>query len=58
MLLFNIFNNRFNDIVNSSNKKDIINCLKKNTTSFQLPITKRNKVFNYSKIEKKRENAN
>lgn len=65
MLLFNILNNKSNDFINSSNKKDVIYYRQTwNTTSLQRPDIKktkiakegalsRNRVFNHSKIKEK-----
>ena len=65
MLLSNIFNNMFDDFVNSSNKKDDICCYQtKNVINFSLPsilksrITKnrasrRRRILGYSEIKKK-----
>lgn len=52
MLLSNIFSNKLDDFVNSSNNEDIIShCQKRNTISPQLLVTERNGVASHSKIE-------
>ena len=49
-LLSNIFSNRLNDLVNSSDEEDVINQYhNKNAMSPQLPAIVKNKVVNYSK---------
>ncbi len=58
MLLSNIFSNRLNDLVDNSDKKDVINCCQnKNTTSPQLPATERNRVAGHSEPEERMEGA-
>lgn len=57
--LSNMFSNRLDDFVNSFNKKDIICCHQiKNATSFQLSDTRRNKVIDHFKIEKRASEKN
>ena len=52
--LFNIFSNRLDDFVDSSDNKDLISGRQsKNTTSPQLPATKRNRDTGYSKMEER-----
>lgn len=58
MPLFNMFSNRLSNLVNSSNKKDIMSrCQNKNTTSFQLLATGKNRVIDYSELEEQIEGA-
>ena len=53
VLLSNIFSNRFDDLLNISDKKDVISRHQtRNSTRFQLLNTRRNKVAGHSKIEK------
>ena len=59
VLLFNMFNNRFNDLVNSSDKEDVISCRQtKNATSPLLLGIRRNRIAGHSEIEKGMEGAN
>lgn len=52
MLLFNMFNNRLDDLINNFDKKDVIShCWNRNTTSSQLSATKRNIIASYFEIE-------
>lgn len=50
--LFNIFSNRFDDFVHSSDNKNVISCLKKKTASRQLSVIRRNKIASNFEIEK------
>lgn len=59
MLLFNIFSNKLDNFVNSSDNEDIISHYqKKNTTSPWLPITGRNRVASHSGMEEKTAETN
>lgn len=52
--LSNIFGNRFDDFVNSSNKEDVICCYKtKNAISLWLLGKKKNRVADHFEIEKR-----
>lgn len=54
MLLSNIFSDKFDNFVNSSNNKDVISCRqKKNATNCQIPAIERNEVAGHFGIEKK-----
>lgn len=54
MLLSNIFNIKLDDFVNSSTEEDVINHYQnKNVTSFQLQVTRRNRVVGHFKINKR-----
>lgn len=51
--LSNAFSNRIDNLVNTSNKKNVISrCQTKNATSPQLLGIERNKVANYSDLKK------
>lgn len=51
--LFNVFTNRLDNFINTSNKKNVIShCQTRNVTSLWLPGTRRNKLAGYSEIEK------
>lgn len=53
VLISNLLSNRLDNLVNSFNKKVIINyCQNKNVTSFWLLVTRRNDVVYYCKLEK------
>ena len=53
MLLSNMFNNKLNDFVDSSDKEDVISCHQnKNAISPQLPAIGRDRVAGHSKPEK------
>lgn len=59
MPLFNIFNNKLNNLVKNFDKKDIIYYKQtKNTTGFQQANTRRNRIAGYFEIEKKIEDVN
>lgn len=59
MPLFNLFNNRLNDLIDNSDKEDIISCrLDKNVTSPQLLTIWENKVTGNFKLDKGIENLN
>lgn len=59
MLLFNLFSNRLDDLVNIFNKEDIIRYyLSRNTTNPWLLTIQRNKVTNNFKIDEKMKNSN
>lgn len=54
MSLSNMFSNKFDNLVNSSNKEDVIsNCQIKNTMSYQIFATERNKVTNHYQIDER-----
>lgn len=54
MQLLNIFSDRLNNLINSSNNKDVISYgQKKNVTSPQLLAKRRNRVSGQVEIEKK-----
>ncbi len=58
MSLSNMFSNRFDDLVNNSDKEDIISrCQNRNATSPQLPATGRDKVASHSETEERIEDA-
>lgn len=58
MLLFNIFNNRLDDIFNSSDKKNIISRHQnKKAASPQLLATKKDRVTDYFELEKQINNT-
>lgn len=50
-LLSNVFSNKLNNFINNSSNKNIISHYKKNTTSFWLPTTKKNRVADHFKIK-------
>lgn len=53
MLLSNVFSNRLNDLVDNSDKENIISCRQtRNKTSPQLSNTGRNRVIGHFEIEK------
>ena len=53
MPLSNLFSNKLDDLINSSNKKDIINRRQnKNAINSQLLAIGRNKVINHSESKK------
>ena len=53
-----MFSNRLNNLVNSSNKKDVISyCQNKNTKNPQLLAIKKDRVAKHSKLEKQIDNA-
>ena len=53
MLLSNVFSNRFDDFINTSNKKNVIKrCQTRNATSFWLLGIGKNRVASHFKIEK------
>ena len=53
-----MFYNRFNNLVNSSDKKDIIShCQNKNVTSSQLSAIEKNRIAGHSKPEEQTESA-
>lgn len=59
MPLFNLFNNKLNDFVDSFNKKDIISChLSTNTTSFGLPAIQKNRAVSNFELDKRIEISN
>ena len=52
VLLFNIFSNRLDELIDSSNNKDVISCRqKRNVTIPQLPATEKNRVAGHSGME-------
>lgn len=52
MLLFKLFNNRLDDLIDSSNEKNIISCrLGRNITSFWLPAIWENRVVDDSQLD-------
>lgn len=54
--LSNIFNNKFDDLINSSDKKNVISCRQnRNSISLQLPAIKRNRVAGHFEPEEKME---
>lgn len=54
MLLSNMFNNRLDNLVDSSNKEDVISCCqKKNAISLELPAIGRDKVAGYFALEER-----
>ena len=56
--LSNIFSNRFDDLVNSSNKEDVISrCQNRNLTSPQLPAIRKDRVATHSELEERIEGA-
>ncbi len=58
MPLSNIFSNRLDDLVDSSNEEDVISRRQnKNATSPQLPATGRDRVADHSEPEKRIEGA-
>ena len=53
MLLSNTYSNKIDDLVDSSDKKNVISCRQtRNATSPQLLDIERNRVAGHSKIEK------
>ncbi len=56
--LSNMFSNKLNDLINSSDEEDVISRRRnKNATSPQLPATRRDKVAGHSKPEERMEGA-
>ena len=52
VLLSNMFSNRFDNLVNNSDKEDVINhCQNRNVINSQLPAIGKNKVVGHSKPE-------
>ena len=52
--LSNIFNNRLDDLIDSSNKKDIISYYQnRNATNSQLPATGKDRVTSYFELEER-----
>lgn len=59
MQLSIIFCNKLNDLVNSSDKEDIISCCQnRNTLHLQLPVIKRNNIAGLTKIEERASRRN
>lgn len=57
--LFNFFNNKLDNLINSPNKEDIISyCLSKNVISFELLAIQENKIVGNTKLHKKIKNLN
>ncbi len=51
--LSNIFSNRLDDLVDSSDKEDVINCRQnRNATSLQLPAIRSNRIASYFEPKK------
>lgn len=50
--LFNYFNNRFENLVNSNGKDNVISrCHNRNVTSLEILVTRRNTIADHSKIK-------
>lgn len=59
MRLSNMFNNRLDDFVDSSNEENVISHRQnRNATSPQLPGTERSRVVGHSRLEKGIEDTN
>ena len=59
MPLSNVFSSRLDDLVNSSDKKDVIRCRQiKNAISPELLRTRKNKIASYSKIKEETSGRN
>ncbi len=58
MLLSNMFSNRLNDLVDSSDKEDIISRHQnRNATTPQLPATGRDRVASHFELEEQKRDA-
>lgn len=51
MLLSNIFSNKFHNLIDGSDNKNVIRCHQKKTIRPQLPVTRRYRVVRQSEIK-------